>query len=33
MKSKNSKRDKTTMIDKLKNNLASIAALIAAVLP
>ena len=31
MKSKNSKRDKTTMIDKLKNNLASIAALIAAV--
>ena len=31
MKSKNSKRDKTTMIDKLKDNLASIAALIAAV--
>ena len=31
MKSKNLKRDKTTMLDKLKDNLASIAALIAAV--
>ena len=31
MKSKNSKKDKTTMLDKLKDNLASIAALIAAV--
>ncbi len=31
MKSKNVKRDKTTMLDKLKDNLASIAALIAAV--
>ena len=31
MKSKNSKKDKTTMLDKLKDNIASIAALIAAV--
>ena len=31
MKSKNLKKDKTKMIDKLKDNLASIAALIAAV--
>ena len=31
MKSKNLKRDKTTMLNKLKDNLASIAALIAAV--